>query len=119
LLEEDSYYSYNHQHFSYVARGCYARQLERWLQFFPKSQFLFIESESFFEDPGRELSRITGFLGIAPVGAIARMMKENVGTYEADIPPRLRSQLRARFIAANRDLEKLTQMAWRWNKSRV
>src|SRR5690606_23224629 len=59
LLEDDGYYSFNHQHFSYVARGCYARQLMRWLQYFPRTRFLFVESESFFEDPRREMARIT------------------------------------------------------------
>lgn len=115
LAEEDGYYSYNHHHFSYVSRGCYDMQLKRWLRFFPRPQFLFIESESFFEDPGREMARVTRFLKLPPLGDTMRMVKENAGTYPEDIAPALRRHLRARFANANRELEALTKTTWRWN----
>ena len=47
--------SHAHQHFSYLARGRYAEQLERWFTLFPREQFLVLR----FEDLAREpLARI-------------------------------------------------------------
>jgi Sulfotransferase domain len=116
LAEEDGYHSYNHQHFSYVARGCYAPQLKRWLQPFPRQQFLFIESESFFQNSGKELARVAQFLKLPPPGEAAQTLKKNEETYKDDIAPALRRHLHARFAEANRELDSLTQMTWRWNR---
>lgn len=115
LVEDDSYYSSRHQHLSYLARGCYAEQLKQWLKWFPQRQFLFIESERFFEHPGAEMVRVTQFLGLPPLGDIA-WMKKNVGTYSQDMEPALRRQLRERFAEVNKDLESLTGTTWRWNR---
>lgn len=41
-----------------VKIGVYARHLERWLQFFPLSQLLFISGERLILDPAYELGRV-------------------------------------------------------------
>lgn len=40
--------SFEHQHFSYRSRGLYADQIERWLECFPASAFLFLKAEAMF-----------------------------------------------------------------------
>jgi hypothetical protein len=52
--------------FSYVLRGLYAEQLERWLEHFPEERVLVICSEDFFRNPAQVYSRLTSFLGISP-----------------------------------------------------
>jgi hypothetical protein len=58
--------SYNEKRrlFSYVARGLYADQLERWLALFPREQFLIERSESLFEDPAVVMRHICRFLEV-------------------------------------------------------
>ena len=56
---------------SYVARGRYAEQLERWLEFFPREQLLVLISEELVTEPARAMSSVARFLGIP----------ERVGSY--------------------------------------
>ena len=47
IINNPEYRSISHQRSSYLARGMYYSQIKRWLNYFPKKQFLFIKSESF------------------------------------------------------------------------
>jgi len=49
---------------SYATRGLYARQLKRWLDVFPRDQFLFLCTEELKNHPDAVLKKITSFLGI-------------------------------------------------------
>lgn len=44
--------------------GLYARYLERWLQYFSLSQFLFVSGERLIVDPAFEIGRVQDFLGL-------------------------------------------------------
>jgi len=44
ISENPTYYSFHHQHYSYLSRGMYAEQLQRWMKLFPLKQFLIIRS---------------------------------------------------------------------------
>lgn len=67
IVREPRYRSYSHQHHSYLARGRYAEQLERWFSIFPRDQLLVLESKRFFSDPEAAYDRTLGFLGLPPV----------------------------------------------------
>jgi hypothetical protein len=58
--------AFNHQHYSYVQRGYYAEQLERWQQYFPRNRFLVIESDAFYTETGAWMERVCQFLHIDP-----------------------------------------------------
>lgn len=47
--------------------GVYARHLERWLHYFPLSQFIFISGERLIVDPAAEIGRVQDFLGLKRV----------------------------------------------------
>ncbi|XP_070531269.1 heparan sulfate glucosamine 3-O-sulfotransferase 3B1 isoform X2 [Cardiocondyla obscurior] len=47
--------------------GVYVRHLERWLQHFPLSQFLFVSGERLISDPVMEITRVQDFLGLRRV----------------------------------------------------
>jgi hypothetical protein len=64
MVESADYNSENRRLFSYVTRGLYAEQLERWLAYFPRDRFLIERSESLFEDPAAVIRRICVFLGL-------------------------------------------------------
>lgn len=52
--------------YSYVSRGYYADQLDRWLSYFPAENFLILWSEDFFAKPLAALDTISEFLSISP-----------------------------------------------------
>jgi hypothetical protein len=64
LKADPEYYSYNHQHLSYLSRGRYVEQLENWRAYFPAEQFLILQSEAFYANPSKTLKQVTDFLGI-------------------------------------------------------
>lgn len=56
-----------HKRASYLARGRYARQLERWLSVFPREQILTLRSEDLYTNPAATTEQVTDFLGLPPV----------------------------------------------------
>jgi hypothetical protein len=65
IEREPRYDSPSHRYFSYVARGMYARQLQRWLDLYPREQVLVLESSRFRDETEKEFLRVLGFLGLS------------------------------------------------------
>lgn len=57
-------YSFNHQHFSYISRGLYADQLEKWFSIFPREQFLILKSEDMYENAAATFKQTIEFLNV-------------------------------------------------------
>lgn len=97
---------------SYIARGRYAEQLERWFALFPRKQLLVVVYEELVGDPAGQLERIADFLEVphAPTEAFPHRGRQ---TYS---PPDPASQERlARiFEPENRRLEKLLGRSLPW-----
>lgn len=54
----------HHKRHSYVTRGRYAEQLDRWLAFYPREQLLVLFSEDLYRDPGATYAQVLDFLGL-------------------------------------------------------
>ncbi|MFT7812179.1 heparan sulfate glucosamine 3-O-sulfotransferase 3B1-like [Arapaima gigas] len=52
---------------SAVRIGIYAKHLENWLQYFPRSSLLFVSGERLVTDPAGEIGRVQDFLGLKRV----------------------------------------------------
>ncbi len=74
-----------HQHFSYVARGRYAEQLERWLRLYPREQLLVLRFEELAREPLRVLDRTLAHLGLPAAGNV-RLEPRNTRTYPPIVP---------------------------------
>jgi hypothetical protein len=104
--------SHAHQHFSYLARGRYAEQLERWFELFPREQFLVLRFEDLAREPLAVLNQALGFLGLPPASAVS-LEARNTRRY----PPLAEStaaQLSAQFAPHNRRLEQLLGRSFDW-----
>ncbi len=112
MLTDERYYSFNHQHFSYLARGQYADQLRTWLQFFPRDQMLLLKSEDLLREPRVSLDRITGFLGLRQWHP-PEFRPVRVGRYPP-MDPATRQHLTALFAAPNRTLTELAGTEFTW-----
>jgi hypothetical protein len=101
-----------HQHFSYLARGRYAEQLERWLALYPRQQLLVQRFEDLVRDPLAVLNATLGFLGLDPAGSV-RLEARNTRRY----PPMAEgtaARLREYFEPHNARLEALLGRAMGW-----
>ncbi|HJK95666.1 MAG TPA: sulfotransferase [Polyangiaceae bacterium LLY-WYZ-14_1] len=56
-----------HRRESYLSRGIYAPQLERYLARFPREQLLVQRYDRFFAEPGPHFARVLEHLGLGPV----------------------------------------------------
>jgi hypothetical protein len=95
---------------SYLGKGLYAPQLERWLSVFPRESVHFIRSEDLFEAPERVLGGLLDFLGL-PRAAIPDLRPRNAGEYPP-LDPGLRRELAPLFAASNRRVAELAGISW-------
>jgi hypothetical protein len=64
MAQDPGFYSPVFHEFSYLARGRYAEQLDRWYRHFPAENILVVRSETFFRDSDPAFRQICRFLGI-------------------------------------------------------
>jgi hypothetical protein len=102
LRADPGYYSYNHRTYSYLRRGQYVEQLRRWVEHFPRSSLLVLQSEWFFRDPAAATGAVQEFLGLRQYQAPT--YKPFLQGKYSDMPPELRRRLVAYFEPYNREL---------------
>lgn len=115
ILRDPAYRSFSHQHFSYVARGEYARQLEVYLGYFRRENLLVIKSEDLFQTPHHWFERTCGFLGINPESTTTDVWEpRNTGGEYTAIDHDVRTMLETHFRPHNRRLEALLERDLNW-----
>ena len=114
LLSDETYYSYNHQHYSYLSRGIYLEQLQNWMNFFGREQFLILKSEDFSRRSAEILNRVFEFLGL-PAYQLTRYKKYNVGDYP-EVHPKIRQQLTEYFQPYNDKLVEFMGQEFVWKE---
>lgn len=103
LRDEPGYYSLNHHRYSYTRRGLYIEQLRRWMEYFPRSQLLVLQSEWLFREPLAAIARVHHFLGLRPHPLdLDRPLRQ--GNYDRTMSPELRARLATYFEPYNREL---------------
>lgn len=64
----------------YLDRSIYVKQVERFLEYFPKESMYFVTFESLVKDPKNELNEIFNFLGVDKLEKSLKLPRENVTT---------------------------------------
>jgi hypothetical protein len=103
LQREPSYYSWNHHRYAYTRRGLYLDQLRRWVQHFPRSQLLVLQSEWLFRDPPAATAAVYRFLGLRP-HQLQEYKTFLPGNYDRGMPEEVRTRLVSYFEPHNRAL---------------
>jgi hypothetical protein len=112
-LERDaSATSFAHQHHSYVARGRYVEQLERWWSVFPRERLLLVRAEDLFAHHEEVFAAICAHLDV-PRWAPASWRPQNAST-AAELSAVTRSSLRRTFEPWNDRLADATGRDWAW-----
>ena len=100
--------------YTYLARGRYAEQLERWLAVFPREQLLVLASEELAAEPGSTYARVLEFLGVR-----GQDLDEYPPIYAQQYPEMssgLRRRLAEYFAEPNRRLYELLGRDFGWQR---
>lgn len=103
---------FHHRHHSYLDRGLYAEQLERWYAHFPREQILVIRTEDMQADSAEIYGQVLDFLGLSPWSP-GNFVRRNRAKY-APIDPELRRSLEERFVEPNGRLAELLGRDFGW-----
>lgn len=112
MLRDPRYFSHAWWDHTYVARGRYAAQLERWFDVFPREQLLVLASEDLASDPAGTYARVLEFLG-APRHELASYPRVYEQQY-AEMRPETRRRLATEFAAPNQRLYELLGRDFGW-----
>jgi hypothetical protein len=112
MLRDESYESIEYRNYSYLARGIYIEQLERWFSLFPREQMLILSSEEFFRAPASSYQETLRFLGL-PEHELDRYEAVNVGSYSS-LSAATRSRLEEYYRDHNRRLYEYLDRDFGW-----
>lgn len=104
----------NWRRYSYLSRGMYVEQLARWLELFPREQFLLIKSEEFFREPGRLFDQVLRFLEL-PSRPLPRYRSYKSHGY-APMRPETKARRAHYYEPYNRQLYDLLGWDFGWNE---
>ena len=100
------------RHHSYLARGRYAEQLERWLHRFSRDKMLILKSEELYAEPQRVLGQVQHYLGLSP-HTPAQFTLHHKASYSA-MDAATRRRLSEYFAPHNRALYALLGRGFGW-----
>lgn len=103
-----------HRNFSYLARGRYVEQLQRWFAQFPRASFHLIDFDDLVEQPRPTLEQACDFLGLtAPTMDAALHSGYRTGRSAAG--PAVEG-LRAYYETYDKQLSELVERTFRWQE---
>ncbi len=105
MLADPAYFSHAWWNYTYLARGRYAEQLERWLEVFPQEQLLILTTEDLAERPAETYARVLTHVG-APAHDLGEYPRMYARDY-AEMRPETRARLSDEFAEPNRRLYEL------------
>ena len=113
MRTDAGYFSHAWWNYTYLARGRYAEQLERWQARFPTERLLVVSNEELGAEPGRTYARVLDFLGATP-----HELDDYPRVYDRDYPPmspEAERRLREYFAEPNRRLYEFLgrDLGWR------
>ena len=112
MAQDPAYFSHPWWNYTYMSRGRYAEQLERWLAEFRKEQVLVLISEELLQEPADSYARTLDFLGVRPheLSDFPRIFARDYG----EMSPATRTRLEREFEEPNRRLAELLDRDLPW-----
>ncbi|NES75938.1 MULTISPECIES: sulfotransferase domain-containing protein [Okeania] len=97
---------------NYIGRGVYIEFMQKWIEVFPREQFLILRGEDLYQGANDTMKQVFDFLGL-PEHKLPKYKKLNSGSY-APISDLLRQQLSEYFQPHNQRLEEYLGMKFNW-----
>lgn len=97
---------------NYIGKGVYIEFIQKWMEVFPREQFLILRGEDLYQAPDDTMKQVFDFLGL-PEHQLPIYKKLNSGSY-APISDSLRQRLSAYFQPHNQRLEQYLGIQFNW-----
>ncbi len=107
ILADDQYISEPHIYHSYLSRGLYAEQLQRYFDVFGRDQVLVLDSSEMSSNPEATVRKTTDFLGLPPLTGVDYPLY-NKREYDP-VDPDIRARFGPYFAASNARLRGLLE----------
>ncbi len=114
IIKNGSYNSLSFKNFSYLSRGKYVEQLQNWLNYFPKEQFMIFSAEKLRNENSKILSEIYKFIDI-PDWEPKILLRGNQGNYP-EMNPDTRKKLIQYFEPHNEKLYRFLNRKFDWDQ---
>jgi hypothetical protein len=115
-MENDpEYHSPIYRNFSYLARGRYAEQLKKWLDYFPRDHLLVLESEEYFKRPENAFATTFAYLELPNAHRPVAVQRPVQQQYDSRLDERTREFLTEYFRGPNAELTKLLGRTFSWS----
>ena len=112
MTADPAYFSHAWWNFTYLARGRYAEQLERWFALFPREQLLVVSSVDLHDRPAETYGEILEHIGVESHGLDSY---PHVFSREYEpMPAGARARLSAYYAEPNRQLYELLGRDFGW-----
>lgn len=98
---------------NYIGRGLYVEFLQKWMEVFPREQFLILKGEDLYETPAATMRRVFDFLGL-PDYPLSEYKRLNPGFYKPT-DDSTRQLLSNYFQPYNQKLEEFLGMKFNWS----
>ena len=115
MNKNTNYYSWDYDLFAYREHGVYIKKLKKWLEVFPREQFLIIQSEEFLEKPHTVYHKTLNFLNLPKWEPVGYQFFKKREYKEKKIDPEFRKNLQNYFEPYNEELYKLLDENFRWD----
>jgi hypothetical protein len=112
MIRDPLYFSEAWWNHTYVARGRYAEQLERWFAVFPRDQLLVLFSGELSQQPAGTYARVLDFLGVDAheLSSYPRIFSREY----SEMSPATRARLQDVFAGPNAELARLLGRELPW-----
>jgi hypothetical protein len=114
IRSDPGYDAVRYRRYSYLARGAYVEQLQRWLAHFPADRFLVLGSERLLADPAGSYGKVLGFLGLPAWTPSVFPLHTRNPRGSPGMPSGIRRRLEEHFAPATQQLLRRTGMDDSW-----
>lgn len=114
IIADPRYSTFKHLHYSYLARGRYVEQLQKWFAIFPRQQMLILASEELYTSPTSAYRKAIEFLGLS-AWEPNDFKAYKQGVYE-EMPAPIRKRLIDYFRPYNQKLYEYLNKGFDWDK---
>ena len=115
MITDKNYYSDTYFRHAYLNRGIYFDKLKRWMDVFPKEQFLIMHSKDFFDNPSKIYQKTLDFLNM-PQFDLKNYDVQGRVNENPNIDSKLRKQLIEYFKPHNERLYQFLGRNFDWDK---
>jgi len=116
MLYDENYFGDSYFRYSYLERGIYVDKLKRWMEVFPKEQFLILQSEKFFEDPSKVYNQVLKFLNLPKWELDEYKVVNSSKQQKFHLEPNLRTELIEYFRPHNQRLYEFLGIKFDWDE---